>query len=185
MRRQRKKRAGAKERRYSSYASTTPEDHERTNPSTLATGSGGVWTAGYPGAEDGHEPFALTRYGANVDVTVSPLIYDGKRPLESVTHALIDTGAEESCIDERLATKLRMPVVDTVAIFWAQETRDHNVYAANIVVHHLKLGVQGRFVGIDFTPGDIPQEVILGRTFLEGVVMNYDGLKGQVTLVSP
>ena len=140
--------------------------------------------AGYPGAEEGHEPFALTRYGANVEVSVSPLVDDRKRPLEKVTHALIDTGAEESCIDERLARELRMPVVDTIAIFWAGESREHNVYAANIVVHGLKLGVQGRCVGIDFIPGDIPQEVILGRTFLEGVLMIYDGLKGEVTLAS-
>ena len=93
-------------------------------------------------------------------------------------------GAEESCIDERLAQELRMPVVDTISIFWSGETREHNVYAAKVIVHHLKLGLQGRFVGIDFIPGDIPQEVILGRTFLEGIVMIYDGIKGEVTLAS-
>ena len=143
-----------------------------------------VVKAGYPGAEKGHEPFALTRYGATVEVTVAALVHDGKRPIEEVTHALIDTGAEESCIDERLARRLRMPVVDTLRIFWAGGTREHNVYAANVVVHDLELAVQGRFVGIDFIPGEIPQEVILGRTFLEGTIMIYDGLRGEVTLVS-
>ena len=59
-----------------------------------------------------------------------------------------------------------MPVVDTITIFWAGETRQHNVYAANVMVHDLRLGLEGRFIGIDFIPGDIPQEVILGRTFL-------------------
>ena len=139
---------------------------------------------GTPGSREGHKPFALTRYGATVEVTVSPLVDEGERPLEAVTHALIDTGAEESCIDERLARSLRMPVVDTIAIFWAGESPEHNVHAANIVVPHLELAVQGRFVGIDFIPGDIPQEVILGRTFLEGVVMIYDGIKGEVTISS-
>ena len=143
-----------------------------------------VVRAAYPGAEKSHEPFALTRYGANVDVTVSPLVHDGKLPLEAVTHVLIDTGAEESCIDVELARRLRMPVVDTVAIVWGGGTCEHNVYAGNVVVHDLQLGVQGRFVGIDFIPGDIPQGVILGRTFLEGTIMIYDGLKGEVTLVS-
>ena len=33
-------------------------------------------------------------------------------------------------------------------------------------------------------PGDIPQQLILERTFLEGTIMIYDGLKGEVTLVS-
>ena len=129
-------------------------------------------------------PFELTRYGANVDVTVSPLVRDGKNPHEKVTHALIDTGAEGSCVDERIARELRMPVVDTVTVFWAGESGEHNVYAANIVVHHLELRVQGMLVGVDFIPGDIPQEVILGRTFLEGTIMIYDGLKGEVTLAS-
>lgn len=77
-----------------------------------------------------------------------------------------------------------MPVVDTLRIFWAGEFHEHDVYAANLVVHDLELAVQGRFIGIDFIPGDIPQEVILGRTFLEGTIMIYDGLKGEVTLVS-
>ena len=140
--------------------------------------------AGYPGAEKGHEPFALTRYGANVEVSVSPLVPDGKLPLEAVTRVLIDTGAEESCIDVELARRLRMPVVDTVAIVWGGGTCEHDVYAGNVVVHDLQLGVQGRFVGTDFIPGDIPQEVILGRTLLEGTIMIYDGLKGEVTLVS-
>ena len=110
----------------------------------------------------------LTRYGANVDVTISALVRDGKNPDEKVTHGLIDTGAEESCIDERIARELRMPVVDTISIFRSGETRQHNVYAANVIVHDLRLGVQGRFIGIDFILGDIPQEAILGRTFLEG-----------------
>ena len=142
-----------------------------------------VARAQYPGAEKGQEPFALTRYGTTVEVTVSPLVHDGKRPLKEVTHALIDTGAEESCIDERLARRLRMPVVDRQNLL-GRESREHNVYAANIVVHDLELAVQGRFVGIDFILEDIPQGVILGRTFLEGVVMIYNGLKGEATLVS-
>ena len=140
--------------------------------------------AGYPGPEKGQDPLTLTRYGTNVHVTVSPLIDDGKRPLAKTTHALIDTGSEESCIDERLARELRMPVVDTMTIFWAGRSREHNVYAANLIVQHQNPAVQGRFVGIDFTHGYIPQEVILGRTFLAGVVMIYDGLKGEVTLAS-
>ena len=125
----------------------------------------------------------LTRYGANVEFSVSPLIDDETLPIEEVTHALIDTGAEESCIDERFARKLRMPVVDTIAIFWAGESREHRVYAGNVHVNELNLSVQGRFVGIDFRPGDIPQQVILGRTVLEGTIMIYDGIKGEVTLV--
>ena len=105
-------------------------------------------------------------------------------PLEDVTHALIGTGAEEICIDERFARELRMPVVDAMRIIWSRESREHRVYAANVFDHHLNLDVQGRFVGIDFAPGDIVQQVILGRTFLEGTIMIHDGLKGEVALMS-
>ena len=139
---------------------------------------------GYPGAETGEEKFALTRYGTTIEVMVAALVEDGGSRMEETTHALVDTGAEESCIDVRLARRLRMPVLDTVSVFWAGESREHDVYGASLFVPKLNLGVQGLFVGIDFIPGDIPQEVILGRTFLEGTIMIYDGLTGRVTIAS-
>ena len=115
---------------------------------------------------------------------MAALVEDGGSRIEETTHALVDTGAEESCIDLRLARRFRMPVLDTVTVFWAGESREHDVYGATLFVPRLNLGVQGLFVGIDFLPGDIPHEVILGRTFLEGTIRIYDGLTGQVTIAS-
>ena len=63
-------------------------------------------------------------------------------------------------------------------------SREHDVYGATLFVPRLTLGIQGLFVEVDFLPGDIPQEVILRRTFLEGTIMFYDGLTGQVTIAS-
>ena len=48
---------------------------------------------------------------------VSALVHDGGSRVEETTHALVDTGAEESCINLRLARRLRMPVLDTVTVF--------------------------------------------------------------------
>ena len=93
-------------------------------------------------------------------------------------------GAGVSCIDLRLARRLRVPVLDTVTVFWAGESREHDVYGAMLFVPRLNLGVQGLFVGFDFLPGDIPQEVSLGRRFLEGTIMIYDRLTCQVTIAS-
>ena len=89
---------------------------------------------GYTGAEKGEEKFALTRYGTTIEVMVSALVHDGGSLTEDTTHALVDTGAEESCIDVRLARRLRMPVLDTVTVFWAGESREHDVYGAKLVV---------------------------------------------------
>jgi len=121
---------------------------------------------GYPGAETGEEKFALTRYGSTIEVMVAALVEDGGSRIEETTHALVDTGAEESCIDLRLARRLRMPVLDAMTVFWAGESREHDVYGATLFVPRSNLGVQGLFVGIEFLPGDIPQEVILGRRSL-------------------
>ena len=60
----------------------------------------------------------------------------------------------------------RMPVLDTITIVWAAGTCEYDIYAGNIVVLDLELTVHGRCVGIDFIPGDIPLEVLPGRTAL-------------------
>ena len=49
---------------------------------------------------------------------VAAFVDDGGSRVEENTHALVDTGAEESCIDLRLAHRLRMPVLDRVTVFW-------------------------------------------------------------------
>jgi len=106
-------------------------------------------------------------------------------PQSEVCMALVDTGAEESCIDQALAVKLGLPVVDVIMIAGAGGAKQHPVFLAQVVIPVLGFMQFGRFAGVDLTGGGQIHNVLLGRTFLANVLMVYDGLKSQVTLAAP
>ena len=58
------------------------------------------------------------------------------------------------------------------------------VYAGLVAVPRLGLQRFGAFVGIGFAHAGSPHRVVLGRSFLEEVILIYDGLRGQVTFAS-
>lgn len=60
----------------------------------------------------------LQIHGPTADVAVGWIIENEEDDVPDVepVKALIDTGASESCIDENLAIKLRLPVVDVMSI---------------------------------------------------------------------
>jgi predicted aspartyl protease len=98
--------------------------------------------------------------------------------------ALIDTGATESCIDDALAAALGLTAVDKIMIGGSAGAREHNVYLAVVSMPSIAKVQFGRFAGVDLAGGGQLHRVLLGRTFLAGVVMIYDGLRAQVTLAS-
>ncbi len=97
---------------------------------------------------------------------------------------LVDTGAAQSCIDSALAARLQLPVVDRIALSGSNGAHQHDVFAAQITVPALGITEAGRFAGVHLTGGQQPHEVLLGRTFLQNVVMIYDGRRSQVMLAS-
>ncbi|MGO9443198.1 MAG: aspartyl protease family protein [Thiobacillaceae bacterium] len=115
---------------------------------------------------------------------VSPTPQPVPTPTE-ITWALIDTGAGESCIDNALAKRLGLPVIDTMLISGSNGTFLHDVYLAHINIMGLEFFQFGRFAGVDLTGGQQAHGVLLGRTFLDNVMLIYDGLRGQITLTSP
>ena len=128
----------------------------------------------------------LVTVGPSLQVTVMHLpVDDGPSGPSETVHALIDTGAWHSCIDAGLAQKLELPVVDTQAISGVNGVAEHPVYLARIDVPQLAGFQYGRFAGVKLTEGGQPHAVLLGRTFLQGIIMIYDGLRAQVTLAAP
>jgi len=95
--------------------------------------------------------------------------------------ALLDTGAQESSIDEDLAQQLKLPLID-------QETRSGisgpivlNVYLAHIVIP--TVGTQyGRFTGVYLQKGGQFHKALIGRTMLSDMLLVYDGRNGSVQL---
>lgn len=100
-------------------------------------------------------------------------------------NALVDSGAEQSCIDKSIAEQLGLPVVDLQMVAGANGAVEQPVYMANLQFPTLNFAQYGRFIGVDLISGGQPHGALLGRTFLSHIVMIYDGIRGQVTLACP
>ena len=144
--------------------------------------------AGFADKDGKGDPRSLAVYGPSVQVEVGTMLPepDGSEidsPRETV-HALIDTGASESCIDEDLAQTLQLPVVDKIKISGVGGAEDHNVYLARVDIIHLGTYQYGRFAGVKLAEGGQLHQVLLGRTLLQDCIMIYDGLRGFCTIAS-
>ncbi len=129
-------------------------------------------------------PQLLQIHGPTADVTVGWIIENEEDDVPDVepAKALIDTGASESCIDENLAIKLQLPVVDVNSMAGVGGAQDHNVYAAEVNITALGFKQFGRFTGVHLVAGGQTHQVLLGRTFLQDIIMVYDGRRGHVTI---
>src|SRR5713226_7463872 len=68
-------------------------------------------------------------------------------------HALVDTGASESCIDSLLAAQLNLPIVDRREISGVGGKHEVNMYLAQIHVPSLITTIYGVFAGVDLKAG--------------------------------
>ncbi len=96
--------------------------------------------------------------------------------------ALVDTGATISCIDDALARSLKLPLVDRQTISGVGGKHELNVYLAHIVAPVLGWFQYGLFHGVSLTEGEQPHRALIGRTFLQGMMLIYDGRTGRVQI---
>ena|ERR1700733_8644936 len=97
-------------------------------------------------------------------------------------NALVDTGAQECCIDSLLASQLGLPIVDRRQISGVHGSHIASVHLAQVFVPSLAFVVYGAFVGVDLAAGGQAHSVLIGRTFLQFFTMVYEGRNGTVTL---
>jgi len=122
-----------------------------------------------------------------VDIGFDPN-FDGNKviapPLAGITgiHALVDTGATESCIDNLLAAQLNLPVVDRRPIGGIGGQQMANMYLAQIHVAALRFTIYGAFAGVELRAGGQVHSALIGRTFLRNYTMVYEGRTGTVTI---
>lgn len=142
-----------------------------------------VTEAGFIDKDNRADVEQLIHLGPTLEVTVRHMDAGEETPEHNEqVYALIDTGATTSCIDQDLAEKLELPVVDEQTISGAGGPATHPVYMAHIDIPALDQCEYGRFTGVKLADGEQAHAVLLGRTFLNGVIMIYDGLRAQVTL---
>jgi hypothetical protein len=99
-------------------------------------------------------------------------------------HALVDTGATESCIDSLLAAQLGLPIVDKRKISGVGGGHDVNIHLAQVHVPTLGFTIHGLFAGVHLQAGGQVHYALIGRTFLQAFTMVYEGKTGTVTLSS-
>lgn len=99
-------------------------------------------------------------------------------------HALVDTGATESCVDTNLAARLGFPVVDRQFVSGIGGRLEVSLYLAEIQVPGLGVTIYGPFAGVLLADGGQPHEALIGRSFLSSFTMVYDGKTGSVTISS-
>ena len=99
--------------------------------------------------------------------------------------ALIDTGAGGDCIDDALAKRLRLPIHDEGEISGVGGRHHAYIYTARIYISTLGKLLFQPFTGVKLQEGEQWHRVILGRSFLRGYRLAYDGLSGKVEIAEP
>lgn len=100
-------------------------------------------------------------------------------------HALVDTGATQSCIDSQLAATLSLPIVDQAKISGVSGAQTVNMHLAQIHIPSLDITLFGQFAGVDLAAGGQSHSALIGRTFLRHFKMVYDGTTGEVVICEP
>src|SRR2546423_1731868 len=118
-----------------------------------------------------HGPTTLVSVG--LDPTWTKEQRRQPKPDRSGIPALIDTGAQESCIDSGLATELSLPIVDKRAVCGVGQMMV-NVYSAQVYIERLRYTIHGPFAGIPLIANGVREPVCLGRSFLRDCVLTYD-----------
>ena len=97
--------------------------------------------------------------------------------------ALIDTGADDCCIDVELATELKLPkVADRRTLGGVGGVGEFDFYLAQISVPDLGLTAYGQFAAVHIRS---PYRALIGRTLLSRLILEYHGPTGAVVVRSP
>ena len=133
-------------------------------------------------------PHLLARFGPTLlahigfDASYNSAGTDPPELPEIAFPALVDTGAQENCIDAALALELALPVVDRTTIAGVDGAIEVNRHLAQVYIPELDWTVYGTFMGVHLAAGGSPHTALIGRTFLEDFTLIYDGRTGRVTL---
>lgn len=103
-------------------------------------------------------------------------------PAPLVAEALIDTGASVTCIDDDLARRLQLPVIDRMTMTSAS----HAAHPANVYpirVEFTGLGLErtvNKAMGAVLAPQGV--QMLIGRDLLAEAVFIYNGREGEFTI---
>ncbi len=138
------------------------------------------------GVQGESEADLLVRLGptVHVDIGLRSRALAGEAPdlPEKRVKALIDTGAGGDCIDDELARRLKLPITDEGEISGVGGRHQAFIYTARIYIPKLEKLLFQPFTGVKLREGEQWHQVILGRSFLRGYRLTYDGVTGAVEI---
>lgn len=135
--------------------------------------------------QSGSELLVLSGPTLLVDIGFDPAgLVPNREPdlLMKGVHALVDTGAMYCCIDSALALSLNLPIHDQRPFGGIGGAHILNVHLAQMYVPDLGCSTYGEFAGVNLAGSGQPHGAIIGRNFLRGFSMTYDGPTGKVTI---
>jgi predicted aspartyl protease len=98
-------------------------------------------------------------------------------------HALIDTGARQSCIDSDIVDRLGLPHFDRQPISTCNGKVPVNFHLAQVHSPRLKFTQSGQFAAVALRASGFKYDVLLGRSFLSYMRLEYDGRTGAAYLI--
>lgn len=134
------------------------------------------WECGFPENQN-----ALVLFGPTLqsqigfDLDYQPETGNPPNLPDKKYHALVDTGAAISCIDNSVASALRLPVIDEGMISGVSGRNKVNIYLAQIYIPVFNFTQYGSFHGVDLHAGGQLHSALLGRSFLRYMKMEYKG----------
>jgi hypothetical protein len=103
------------------------------------------------------------------------------RPDKRNIAALIDTGAQYTCIDSKLADEIHLPIIDKQPV-GGVGLLIVDVYNGQIHVGLLRYTIHGPIAGIPGLEDRIHVPVVLGRAFLRDCLFTYSGRTGEASI---
>jgi len=133
---------------------------------------------------------ALLQHGPTVQIVIGlaqsftdQLLQQGQPLPQPVSgHALIDTGASITCIDNSAAQNLGLPAIDVVQMMSAShDSIEQNVYPIQMQIVGSPIRVEiPRAIGANLAAQGLL--ALIGRDYLQHCTLFYNGLTGEITL---
>ena len=96
--------------------------------------------------------------------------------------ALVDTGADVSCIDSALVAELGLPLFTQGKVSGVGGVSTVQYHLAQIYIPSLRYIIYGAFAAVHISSDEQPHQALIGRDFLKNFRMTYEGRTGAVIL---
>jgi predicted aspartyl protease len=125
----------------------------------------------------------VVQVNVTIEQTFAKILLSQGKPLPPTESgwALIDTGASQTCIDDAVAQRLGLPVIDVALMTSASHAAtQQNIYPVQIEMVGIPISIGSpRTMGANLKPQGIL--LLIGRDVLQHGTLMYNGIAGQIT----